>query len=121
MLTLYNTLTRKCVPFLPIQSGKVSLYACGVTVYDYCHIGHARTYTMIDVMVRYFKWRGWDVTYVRNITDIDDKIIKRAQERQETVEKVTQYFTQAMHEDFAALYLTAPTEEPKATEYIPLL
>lgn len=119
MLQIYNTLTRQKEPWKPLQPGKASMYVCGVTVYDYCHIGHARTYTSVDVIVRYLNWRGIDVNYVRNITDIDDKIIKRANENKEEVGTLTKRFIQAMHEDFAMLGFVAPNHEPRATEFIP--
>ncbi|OGT60687.1 MAG: cysteine--tRNA ligase [Gammaproteobacteria bacterium RIFCSPHIGHO2_12_FULL_45_12] len=119
MLQIYNTLTRQKEPFEPLVAKQVSMYVCGVTVYDYCHLGHARTYTSADVMLRYFQWRGYGVTYVRNITDIDDKIIKRANENKESMADVTKRFTEAMHEDFAALGLRVPHHEPRATAYVP--
>jgi cysteinyl-tRNA synthetase len=119
MLTIWNTLTRRKELFQPIHPGKVSLYVCGVTVYDYCHIGHARTYTSADVIIRYLRFRGYEVNHVRNITDIDDKIIKRANENNEDFNAVTERFTKAMHEDFTAIGLTAPDHEPRATDYIP--
>ncbi|MDR3490862.1 MAG: cysteine--tRNA ligase [Gammaproteobacteria bacterium] len=119
MLKIYNSLTRKKEVFKPIQTGKVKLYVCGVTVYDYCHLGHARTYTAFDVAIRYLQWRGYDVTYVRNITDIDDKIIKRANENKEDFHELVKRYTTAMHEDFAALGMTKPHHEPTATEFIP--
>lgn len=119
MLQIHNTLTRQKEVFQPIHPGKVGIYVCGVTVYDYCHLGHARTYTSADVIVRYLRWRGYEVKHIRNITDIDDKIIKRANENKEDFNTVTQKFTQAMHEDFSALGLTPPDHEPRATEYIP--
>ena len=119
MLKIHNTLTREKRTFQPLQPGKVGVYVCGVTVYDYCHIGHARTYTSADVIIRYLRWRGYQVNYVRNITDIDDKIIKRANESGMSFSAVTQQFTQAMHDDFAALGLSKPDHEPRATDYIP--
>lgn len=119
MLQIFNTLTRQKEDFKPINPGKIGLYACGVTVYDYCHLGHARTYTSIDVIVRYLRWRGYEVKHIRNITDIDDKIIKRAHENKEDFHAVTTRFISAMHEDFAALGLTEPDQEPRATDYIP--
>lgn len=119
MLKIYNTLTRQKEAFTPIEPNKIGIYICGVTVYDYCHIGHARTYTSADVIIRYLRWRGFAVNHVRNITDIDDKIIKRANENREEVGKLTQRFIQAMHEDFAALNLIPPDHEPRATEFIP--
>ena len=118
MLKIYNTLTRKKEEFKPLQAGKIGMYVCGVTVYDYCHLGHARTYTSADVINRYLRWRGYDVNYVRNITDIDDKIIKRANESGKDFNAVTKEFIQAMHEDFDALGLAKPNHEPRATEYI---
>lgn len=119
MLTIYNTLTQQKEIFKPIQPNKIGMYVCGVTVYDYCHIGHARTYTSVDVMIRYLRFAGYDLRYVRNITDIDDKIIKRANENNEPFNAVTERFTKAMHEDFAALGLSLPNDEPRATDYIP--
>lgn len=118
MLQIHNTLTRQKEEFKPIHSGKINMYVCGVTVYDYCHIGHARTYTAVDVIVRYLRWRGYGVNYVRNITDIDDKIIKRANENNEPYQEVTKRFIAAMHEDFAKLELSEPDQEPRATDYI---
>jgi cysteinyl-tRNA synthetase len=117
-MKIYNSLTRKKEIFKPIDAHKVKIYVCGVTVYDYCHLGHARTYVAFDVIVRYLRWRGYDVTYIRNITDIEDKIIKRANERNENFQNVVDEFTQAMHEDFSAIGLLKPTQEPRATEYI---
>lgn len=119
MLEIHNTLTRQKDIFKPLQAGKVSVYVCGVTVYDYCHLGHARTYVAVDAMIRYLRWRGFDVNYIRNITDIDDKIIKRANETGEHFSVVTKRFTEAMHEDFNALQISAPNSEPRATDYIP--
>jgi cysteinyl-tRNA synthetase len=119
MLKIHNTLTRDKETFNPLIPGKVGMYVCGVTVYDYCHMGHARTYTSVDVIVRYLRWRGYEVNHVRNITDIDDKIIKRANENGEDYHAVTKRYTQAMQEDFTALGLTHPDHEPHATEFIP--
>lgn len=118
-LQVHNTLTRQKDNFVPLKKNKIGLYVCGVTVYDYCHIGHARTYTAIDAIIRYLRFRGNEVTVVRNITDIDDKIIKRANENNEDYNALTARFTQAMHEDFAALGISKPNHEPKATEFIP--
>jgi cysteinyl-tRNA synthetase len=118
MLQIYNSLTRKKETFVPIEPGKVRLYVCGMTVYDYCHIGHARVMVVFDVVVRYLRYRGYDVTYVRNITDIDDKIIRRAQENREDFHALTERFIRAMHEDAAALGVQPPTLEPRATEAI---
>ena len=119
MLQIHNTLTRRKENFQPINPGKINFYICGVTVYDHCHIGHARTYTAADIIIRYLRWRGYAVTVVRNITDIDDKIIKRANENNEPYDVLTKRFTDAMHEDFARLCLIKPDHEPRATEYIP--
>lgn len=119
MLKIYNSLTHQKEIFKPLQVGKIKIYICGPTVYDFCHIGNARTYAGFDVIIRYLRWRGFDVTYVRNITDIDDKIIKRANENQEDFQVVVDRFTQAMHDDFNALGLLSPDHEPRATEYIP--
>src|SRR5262245_9095708 len=119
MLQIYNTITRAKEDFRPLHERLVNMYVCGVTVYDYCHLGHARTYVSMDVIVRYLRFSGYKVKYVRNITDIDDKIIKRANENNEDYTSVTQRFTKAMHEDFAALQLSAPDNEPCATQYIP--
>ncbi len=119
MLKIYNSLTGEKEDFKPIEPGKIKIYVCGPTVYDYAHIGNARTYAGFDVVIRYLRWRGYDVTYVRNITDIDDKIIKRANENNEDFRVVVNRFTQAIHDDFAALGLVTPDHEPTATGYIP--
>lgn len=119
MLQIHNTLTRQKEVFKPIEPHKVGIYVCGVTVYDYCHLGHARTYTAADVIIRYLRSLNYDVHYVRNITDIDDKIIKRANENKEDYQALTERFIKAMHEDFAALQIALPNDEPKATAYIP--
>lgn len=119
MIRIYNSLSQEKEIFQPIKAKKVNMYICGVTVYDYCHLGHARTYTSFDVIIRYLRWQGYDVNYVRNITDIDDKIIKRANERNEDFMRVVEQFTQAMYEDFSALGLQPATHEPRATEFIP--
>ena len=118
MLKIYNTLAREKQDFLPITAGKVRMYVCGMTVYDYCHVGHARVMVVFDVVRRWLRASGFDVTYVRNITDIDDKIIKRAQENGEAVETLTARFTAAMHEDAAALGIESPDFEPRATQYV---
>lgn len=118
-MKIHNTLTRQKETFQPMVPGKIGMYVCGVTVYDYCHLGHARTYISADIIIRYLRWRGYEVKYVRNITDIDDKIIKRANESNVSYQQVTQQFTQAMHEDFQALHLLPPDHEPRATEFIP--
>lgn len=118
MLQIYNSIDKDKQPFEPLEAGKVGLYVCGVTVYDYCHIGHARTYVVFDTVYRYLQSIGYDVTYVRNITDVDDKIIARAAEAGVEPLVLTENFTQAMHEDYAALNLLPPDIEPKATETI---
>ncbi|MFZ2315710.1 MAG: cysteine--tRNA ligase [Gammaproteobacteria bacterium] len=119
MLRIYNTLSREKEIFKPIVPGKVGMYVCGVTVYDYCHLGHARTYTSADIVLKYLRFRGLDVNYIRNITDIDDKIIRRANENKEAFNALAERFTKAMHEDFAALGLSPADAEPKATDHIP--
>jgi len=118
MLKIYNDLTRQKEEFKPIQPGKVSMYVCGMTVYDLCHLGHARVMVVFDVVYRYLKARGFDVTYIRNITDIDDKIINRANENGEPFHELTERFIRAMHEDSEALAVLAPDAEPKATDHI---
>lgn len=115
MLQIYNNLTRQKETFKPIEPGKVGMYVCGMTVYDYCHVGHARVMVVFDLVARYLRYAGYDVTYVRNITDIDDKIIKRANENGESLESLTTRFIDAMHEDSAALGVLPPDQEPKAT------
>jgi cysteinyl-tRNA synthetase len=118
MLKIYNTLTRRKEVFTPIEPGKVRLYVCGMTVYDYCHLGHARVMVVFDTVVRYLRHLGYQVTYVRNITDIDDKIIKRANENGEPMETLTARFIDAMHEDERALGVQPPDTEPRATQSI---
>ncbi|CUA95115.1 cysteine--tRNA ligase [Thiomonas bhubaneswarensis] len=118
-LHLHNTLSRGKVRFEPIEPGHVRMYVCGMTVYDYCHIGHARVMVVFDLLQRWLKAQGLRVTYVRNITDIDDKIIRRAQENGESIRTLTDRFIQAMHEDADALGVERPTHEPRATDYIP--
>jgi len=118
MIQLYNTLSRKKEVFTPIEAGKIGLYACGVTVYDFCHIGHARTYVAFDIIVRYLRHRGYQVHYVRNITDIDDKIIKRAQEQNTIPNAITETYINYMYEHFDALNIARPDEEPRATDTI---
>jgi cysteinyl-tRNA synthetase len=119
MLRIYNSLTNQKETFKPIVEGEVKLYVCGMTVYDYCHLGHARVLVAFDVVYRFLKARGYDVTYVRNITDIDDKIIARANENNEEFLALTERFIDAMHEDERALGVLPPTFEPKATDNIP--
>jgi cysteinyl-tRNA synthetase len=118
VLRLYNSLTRREEPFTPLVPGHVGMYVCGITVYDYCHIGHARMLVAFDVIARWLRHLGYRLTYVRNITDIDDKIIRRARENGETVAALTERFIRAMDEDCAALGLLRPDFEPRATEHI---
>ena len=119
MLRIYNSLTNQKETFKSIVEGEVKLYVCGMTVYDYCHLGHARVLVAFDVVYRFLKARGYDVTYVRNITDIDDKIIARANENNEEFLALTERFIDAMHEDERALGVLPPSFEPKATDNIP--
>ncbi len=116
MLKLFNTQTRRKEEFVPIEPGKVRMYVCGMTVYDLCHLGHARVLVVFDVIVRHLRSLGYEVTYVRNITDIDDKIIHRAQENGETIQALTDRFIAAMHDDADALGVLRPDFEPRATE-----
>lgn len=117
-LQIYNTETRQKEVFKPIHDNQVGIYVCGVTVYDYCHIGHARVMVVFDTVVRHLRALGYDVTYVRNITDIDDKIIKRALENGESIQSLTSRFIEAMHEDEAAMNVLRPDIEPLATEHM---
>ncbi|KTC90024.1 cysteine--tRNA ligase [Fluoribacter dumoffii] len=118
MLHLFNSLTRKKEPFVSISPGKIGIYVCGITVYDHCHIGHARSMVSFDVIVRYLRSQGYDVKYVRNITDIDDKIIARAHERAIPIDDLTAQYIAAMNEDTKALNILPPDVEPRATEHI---
>jgi cysteinyl-tRNA synthetase len=118
-LKIHNTLTRRLEDFQPIEPGHVRMYVCGMTIYDLCHIGHARMMMAFDVVQRWLKVSGYRVTYVRNITDIDDKIIKRAVERGITLRALTDEMTAAMHQDIAVLGIEPPSLEPRATEYVP--
>jgi cysteinyl-tRNA synthetase len=118
MLQIYNTLSRKKETFTPINPGKVGLYVCGCTVYDLCHIGHARTYISFDNIARYLRFSGYDVNYVRNITDVEDKIINRANENNETPAALTERTIAAMHEDFDALNMLRPDLEPRVTTHM---
>jgi cysteinyl-tRNA synthetase len=119
MLKLYNTLARDKQEFIPIVPNTVRMYVCGMTVYDYCHLGHARVMVVFDMVYRWFKASGYDITYVRNITDIDDKIIRRAAENNESIHQLTQRFIDAMHEDADALGVARPDHEPRATQFVP--
>ncbi len=118
MLKIYNTLSRDKQTFTPIEPNKVRMYVCGMTVYDFCHLGHARVMIVFDMVSRWFRASNYDVTYVRNITDIDDKIIKRANENNETIDVLTQRFIDAMDEDSAKLGIIRPDIEPRATQHI---
>lgn len=119
MIKIYNSLSQQKEIFKPLEEGKVRLYVCGPTVYDFCHIGNARSFTAFDGIVRYFKFRGFEVIYVRNITDIDDKIIKRANDSHEDFNVIVERFTTAFREDMQQLNLLPPTYEPRATEFVP--
>ena len=119
MLKIYNSLSREKQVFVPIEPGKARMYVCGMTVYDYCHVGHARVLVVFDAVQRWLRSSGFDVTYVRNITDIDDKIIKRAVERNETIAQLTERFITFMNEDADALGVERPDHEPRATAYVP--
>ena len=118
-LRIYNTLARDKQPFVPRRAGEVGMYVCGITVYDYCHIGHARLLVVFDLVQRWLRTLGYRVTYVRNITDVDDKIIRRAVENGETIKAVTDRYIAAMYEDADALGVARPDIEPRATDYIP--
>ncbi|HAT51804.1 MAG TPA: cysteine--tRNA ligase, partial [Betaproteobacteria bacterium] len=119
MLKIFNSLTRNKDIFKPIQDNSVRMYVCGMTVYDFCHLGHARVLVVFDLVRRWFQASGYDVLYVRNITDIDDKIINRANENQESFLELTERFIQAMNEDASALGVVPPDVEPKASDNIP--
>ncbi|OXY82955.1 cysteine--tRNA ligase [Oceanimonas doudoroffii] len=118
MLKIYNSLTRQKEEFKPLVPGKVGMYVCGVTIYDLCHIGHGRTFVAFDVVTRYLRYAGYDLTFVRNVTDIDDKIIKRAAENGEDWQALTERLTGEMYRDFDALNIARPDIEPKATDHI---
>ncbi len=118
MLQIYNSLSRRKEEFIPISPGKIGLYVCGITVYDRCHLGHARSMVSFDVIVRFLRSQGYDVKFVRNITDIDDKIIVRANERGISIDELTDHYIQAMHEDMQALNILPSDLEPRATAHI---
>ena len=118
-LRIYNTMSRALEDYSPIEPGHVRMYVCGMTIYDLCHIGHARMMMAFDVVQRWLKASGYSVTYVRNITDIDDKIIKRALERGITIRALTDEMVAAMNQDIGALHIETPTHEPRATEFVP--
>lgn len=118
MLQIFNTLSRQKEEFKPIHAGKIGMYVCGITIYDLCHIGHGRTFVAFDAISRYLRYLGYDLNYVRNVTDIDDKIIKRAAENNESVEELTTRMLAEMHKDFDALNILRPDSEPRATHHI---
>ena len=117
-LLIYNTLTRKKEEFVPLKANQIGMYVCGVTVYDYCHVGHARAAIVFDTFYRYFQYLGYEVNFVRNFTDIDDKIINRANETGVDWQEVNRKYIAAFYEDMGKLNIAAPTEEPKATDHI---
>ncbi|WP_323834825.1 cysteine--tRNA ligase [Photorhabdus africana] len=119
MLKIFNTLSRQKEEFKPIHPGKVGMYVCGITIYDLCHIGHGRTFVSFDVVARYLRYLGYDLTYVRNVTDVDDKIIKRAAENSESCDDLTGRMLAEMYKDFDALNILRPDLEPRATRHIP--
>ncbi|MDG2951872.1 cysteine--tRNA ligase [Exercitatus varius] len=119
MLKIFNTLTREKEEFKPINPNRVGMYVCGVTVYDLCHFGHGRTFVSFDVITRYLRFLGYNLRYVRNITDVDDKIIKRALKNNETCEQLVERMIAEMHKDFDALNILRPDVEPRATKHIP--
>ena len=118
-LRIYNTLTRDLETFSPLQAGHVRMYVCGMTVYDFCHLGHARSMIAFDVVQRWLKASGFQVTYVRNVTDIDDKIIQRALDNGESIRSLTTRMIEALHQDADALGIERPTHEPRATDHVP--
>ena len=118
MLQIYDSLSRSKRPFDPLVAGKAGLYVCGMTVYDYCHLGHARMMVSFDVIQHWLRLAGFDVNYVRNITDVDDKIIKKAVESNQPISQVTSFYIDAMHADERALGVQAPNHEPRATQYV---
>ena len=118
-LRIYNSLSRTVQPFTPLEPGHARMYVCGITIYDLCHVGHARMMVAFDLVYRWLRASGYKVSYVRNITDIDDKIIRRALERGIPIRQLTEEMVQAMHADLDALGVERPTHEPRATEYVP--
>jgi cysteinyl-tRNA synthetase len=118
-LKIFNTLSRGVEPFLPLEPGHVRMYVCGMTVYDLCHLGHARSMLAFDVVQRWLRASGFRVTYVRNVTDIEDKIIARAVKNGETIKQLTNRMIEALHQDADALGIERPTHEPRATDYVP--
>jgi len=118
MLKIYNSLTRAEEPFVPLDPARVRMYVCGITAYDFCHLGHARMMIVFDIVQRWLRASGYPLTYARNITDIDDKIIRRASETGESVAALTERFIRYMNEDFAALGVQKPDYEPRATGHV---
>ena len=118
-LSIYNTLSKSKEVFTPLQGNQVRMYVCGMTVYDFCHLGHGRSMVAFDVITRWLRHSGYALTYVRNITDIDDKIIRRALERGISIRQLTDDMIAAMHEDIAKLGIQPPDAEPRATDYVP--
>ena len=118
-IQIYNTMKKKKEEFVPLREGTVGMYACGVTVYDLSHIGHARALIVFDVIYRYLKYRGYKVTFVRNYTDVDDKIIKRAQEEGVTYKEISERYIKEFDRDMDLLGLERPTVSPRATDHIP--
>lgn len=121
MLKIFNTLTKRKEKFKPINNNTVTLYVCGSTVYDLCHLGHARTFVIFDTIVRYFRYCGYQVKYIRNITDIDDKIIQKANQNNESIDQLTKRMIQEMHVDLDALNILRPDYEPRVTNYIDII
>jgi len=118
-LRVFNTLANEKQDFTPLRPGRIGLYVCGITVYDLPHIGHARMLTAFDVAVRYLRWAGWEVSFVRNWTDVDDKIIRRAQERGQDPKRFAEHFIEECRKDMQALNVLPADVEPKATEHVP--
>ena len=117
-IKFYNSLTNQKEDFVPIREGEVGMYVCGMTVYDHCHLGHARAMMAFDILARYLRYQGYKVNFIRNITDIDDKIIERANENNEKIEDLTVRTIASMQEDFHELGLLLPNNEPRATDHI---
>ena len=117
-MLIYNSLTRRKDELKPVEPNKIRMYVCGMTVYDFCHLGHARMLVSFDVVQRWLRSQGYEVTYVRNVTDIDDKIIRRAVATQQRLHQVTSFFTEAMHADERALGVQSPDHEPRATRHV---
>ncbi|MFP3870644.1 MAG: cysteine--tRNA ligase, partial [Syntrophobacteria bacterium] len=120
-IRIFNTLSNQKEIFTPVQPGRVRMYVCGITAYDFCHIGHARSAVVFDIIYRYLQYRGYDVMYVRNFTDLDDKIIKRAQEEGTSSQAIAERYTRVFYEDMDRLGVARPTYEPRATEFIPAM